>query len=80
MWIEGLLALLMLIFVSVAVFSRRMLYSAAFLGLSSVILAIIFFHLGAPFAGGFELSIGAGMVSMLFIIAISLSSSSKEPS
>lgn len=80
MLIEGFLALAMLVFVAIAVFSRRMLYSAAFLGLSSVVLAVIFFHLGAPFAAGFELSIGAGMISLLFIVAISLSGSSRESS
>jgi len=50
------------------------------LGLSSVMLAIIFFANGAPFAGGFELSIGAGLVSILFIMAISLTEKGKHES
>lgn len=59
-------------FSALAVFSKRLLVSAVSLGLVSVFLAIIFFDLGASFAGGFELSIGAGLVSILFIMAISL--------
>ena len=29
----------------------------------------------APYAGGFELSVGAGLISVLFIVAISLTES-----
>jgi hypothetical protein len=36
--------------------------------------------MGAPFAGGFELSIGAGLVSILFIMAISLTERGKHES
>lgn len=62
----------MVAFSTYAIFSRRILYAAVALGLSSCLLAIIFFKLDAPFAGGFELSIGAGLISLLFIMAISL--------
>jgi len=67
-----ILLVLMVAFTIYAIFSRRLLYAAVALGLSSVLLAIIFFDLNAPFAGGFELSIGAGLISLLFIMAISL--------
>ncbi len=67
-----ILLVLMVAFSSYAIFSRRLLFSAIALGLSSCLLAIIFFDLDAPFAGGFELSIGAGLISLLFIMAISL--------
>jgi NADH:ubiquinone oxidoreductase subunit 6 (subunit J) len=40
----------------------------------SVVLSVLFFLLGAPFAGAFELSVGAGLISILFVIATSLSS------
>lgn len=70
---EILLLLAILGFTLIAIFSKRLLFSAVSLGLVSVILAIIFFDLGAPFAAGFELSIGAGLISLLFIMAISLS-------
>ena len=67
-----ILLILMVVFSTFAIFSRRLLYAAVALGLSSCLLAVIFFNLNAPFAGGFELSIGAGLISMLFILAISL--------
>ena len=67
-----ILLILMVVFSIFAIFSRRLLFAAVALGVSSCLLAVIFFNLNAPFAGGFELSIGAGLISMLFIMAISL--------
>jgi NADH-quinone oxidoreductase subunit J len=58
-----------------AVLSKNLLKSAVALGTGSVALATLFFLLGAPYAGGFELSVGAGLISVLFIIAISLTES-----
>jgi len=72
MVIEGFLFLIILIFTVVAIISKRLLISAVSLGMVSVLLAIMFFSLEAPFAGGFELSIGAGLISILFIMAVSL--------
>ena len=42
------------------------------IGLGSVILAVVFFIFDAPFAGAIELSVGAGLISVLFIIARSV--------
>ena len=61
-----------------AVLSKNMLQSAVALGIGSVVLATLFFLLGAPYAGGFELSVGAGLISVLFIIAISLTESMRR--
>ena len=55
-----------------AVLSRNLLRAAVALGVGSAALATLFFLLDAPYAGGFELSVGAGLISVLFIIAISL--------
>jgi len=55
-----------------AVLSKNLLRAAVALGVSSAALATLFFLLNAPYAGGFELSVGAGLISVLFIIAISL--------
>ena len=55
-----------------AVVSRNLLRAAVALGVGSAALATLFFLLSAPYAGGFELSVGAGLISVLFIIAISL--------
>jgi NADH:ubiquinone oxidoreductase subunit 6 (subunit J) len=46
--------------------------------LGSVVLSIIFFGFGAPFAGAFELSVGAGLISVLFIIANSVTDSAVD--
>jgi len=59
----------------VAVLSENLLRAAVALGVGSVALATLFFLLDAPYAGGFELSVGAGLISVLFIIAISLTES-----
>lgn len=61
-----------------AVLSKNTLRAAIALGLGSVALATLFFLLGAPYAGGFELSVGAGLISVLFIIAISLTESMRR--
>ena len=58
-----------------AVLLENLLQAAIALGLGSTALAGLFFLLEAPYAGGFELSVGAGLISVLFIIAISLTES-----
>ena len=55
-----------------AVLQENLLHAAIALGLGSVLMAIAFFLLDAPYAGGFELSVGAGLISVLFVIAITL--------
>ncbi len=70
-----LVALLMLCCVVFAIMSPNLVRSAVALGSGSILLAILFFMLQSPYAGGFELSVGAGLVSILFIIAISLTGS-----
>jgi len=65
------LAVVMVVCAIVAVVSKNLLRAAIALGIGSATLAVIFFLLNAPYAGGFELSVGAGLVSVLFIVAIS---------
>lgn len=52
--------------------AKRLIVIISAIGMGSVILSIIFFILEAPFAGAFELSVGAGLISILFIIATSV--------
>lgn len=61
-----------------AVLLENLLRAAVALGTSSVALAALFFVLGAPYAGAFEVSVGAGLISVLFIVAISLTESIRE--
>ncbi len=58
-----------------AIMAKNMLRAAVAVGTGSLALAALFFLLGAPYAGAFELSVGAGLISVLFIIAISLTES-----
>jgi NADH-quinone oxidoreductase subunit J len=54
-----------------AVHLRDLLRAALSLAVLSVVLAALFFKLGAPYAGAFELSVCAGLVTVLFVAAIS---------
>ncbi len=58
-----------------AVLLKNLLRAAVALGASSLGLAALFFFWNAPYAGAFELSVGAGLISVLFIVAISLTES-----
>ena len=53
-----------------AVLSKNLLRAAMALGAGSVALAAIYFLWDAPYAAGFELSVGAGLVTVLFVFAI----------
>lgn len=66
-----LLALMVLAALFV-VFSRDLLYAVISLGLLSVFTSILFYSLGSPYASILELSIGAGLITILFMATISL--------
>lgn len=55
-----------------AVMSKKLLTSAIMLALVSVTVSLIFFDFGAPWAGIFELSVCAGLITVLFVGAVSL--------
>jgi len=74
------LAAAVLVAAVMAVVSRNLLRAAVALAAGSVALAAIYFLWDAPYAGGFELSVGAGLISVLFIIAISLTESLRSQS
>jgi NADH-quinone oxidoreductase subunit J len=71
----AMLALIMLAGAMVAVLAKNLIRAAVALGIGSAALAVLLFALNAPYAGGFELSVGAGLISVLFIVAISLTES-----
>ncbi|MFU8826943.1 MAG: hypothetical protein ACNA70_05560 [Brevefilum sp.] len=58
--------------------ARRLIVIISAIGIGSVLLSVIFFLFGAPFAGAFELSVGAGLISVLFIIATSIADSAVD--
>jgi NADH-quinone oxidoreductase subunit J len=54
------------------VMTSDLLRSAIGLALSSAVLCVILFHLGGPLAAVFELSVCAGLITVVFISTISL--------
>lgn len=56
----------------IAAFAMDLLKAAMALLIASLGLALLMFNLGAPLAGSFELSVGAGLITVLFVNAISL--------
>jgi NADH:ubiquinone oxidoreductase subunit 6 (subunit J) len=61
-----------------AVLIQDLLKAAISLAAASIFLAIIFFRMNAAYAGVFELSVVAGLITVLFITAIALTRS-EEP-
>ena len=57
-----------------AAFAADLVRSAIALLVASLGLTLVFFNLNAPYAGVFELSVCAGLISVLFILTISLTS------
>jgi NADH:ubiquinone oxidoreductase subunit 6 (subunit J) len=70
-----LLGILLLGSAIVAIRSVSLIRAAVALAMGSSALAVLFFLQDAPLAGSVQLSVGAGLVSALFIIAISLTES-----
>jgi NADH:ubiquinone oxidoreductase subunit 6 (subunit J) len=69
---------LLLIFALLAIFLKDNLLSVLSLAAVSALLAIVFFQLQAPVAGVFELSVGAGLITVLAILTISFIQSKHE--
>ena len=68
----SLLLILMLLFSVLAVISRNMLLAAISLAVASVALTLVLFALSAPWAAVFELSVCAGLITVLFVSAVSM--------
>ena len=60
------------IFSVLAILAKDLLKSAISLAVASLLLGIIFFRMGAPYAGVFEISVVAGLITVLFILTIAL--------
>ena len=59
-------------FAILAILLRDLLKAAISLAVASIFLAIIFFGLGAPYVGVFEISVVAGLITVLFISTVAL--------
>jgi NADH-quinone oxidoreductase subunit J len=60
--------------------ARDLLYSALALALASVMLSIVLFQFGANVAAVFELSVCAGLITVLFVSTVSLTKDSDQKS
>ncbi|MCL6450760.1 MAG: DUF4040 domain-containing protein [Acetobacteraceae bacterium] len=78
--LHAALLLCLLASAAAAVFFRDLLKSAIALAVASLTLSILFFLMKAPFAAAFELSVAAGLVTVLFVTAISLVAGAREGS
>ncbi|HSQ36202.1 MAG TPA: NADH-quinone oxidoreductase subunit J, partial [Candidatus Binatia bacterium] len=73
-----LLLIGLVIFSILSVLVRDLLKAAISLAVASIFLAIIFFRLNASYAGVFEVSVVAGLITVLFITAIALTRSDEQ--
>ena len=69
---EALLVVMMLVFAVQTVRTQHLLTAALWLAGVSVLLAVLFFRLGATQVAVVELSVGAGLVTVMFVFAISM--------
>ena len=68
----------LVIFSALAILVRDLLKAAISLAAASIFLAILFFRMNAVYAGVFELSVVAGLITVLFITAIALTRSDEQ--
>jgi NADH-quinone oxidoreductase subunit J len=57
----------------IAVLLNNLVRCTVAYALASICLAALFFLLDSPFASAFELTVGAGLISVLFLVALILS-------
>jgi NADH-quinone oxidoreductase subunit J len=62
----------LIIFSGLAILFKDLIKAALSLAVASLFLGIIFFRLNAPYAGVFEISVVAGLITVLFILTIAL--------
>ena len=68
----GILVVGAIVCAAMALRVNRLLTAALWLAVSSALLAALFYVMGAPEIGVIELSVGAGLVTVLFVFAISV--------
>jgi NADH-quinone oxidoreductase subunit J len=62
----------LVLFSVLAIVAKDLIKAAIALAVASLFLGIVFFRLGAPYAGVFEISVVAGLITVLFILTIAL--------
>lgn len=69
---QGLIYLIILSSAIMAVMAKKLLNSAIMLAVMSIAVSLLLFSYNAPWAGVFELSVCAGLITVLFISAVSM--------
>ena len=67
-----------LIFIIIAIELKNLIKSSISLGIGSALLAVVFYMIGAPIASIFELSVCAGLVTILLLSAIGMLQKKEE--
>jgi NADH:ubiquinone oxidoreductase subunit 6 (subunit J) len=62
----------------IAVLQRNLIRAVIAFAVSSICLAALFFVLASPYAGALELTVGAGLVAVLFLVALVLAGGEEE--
>jgi NADH:ubiquinone oxidoreductase subunit 6 (subunit J) len=78
MVLQTLLLVGLVVFSALAIWLKDLLKSAIALAVSSLLLGIVFFRMDAPYAGVFEISVVAGLITVLFILTIALTKAGDE--
>jgi NADH-quinone oxidoreductase subunit J len=78
MILQTVLLIGLVLFSVLALALQDLLKSAISLAVASLLLGIVFFRMGAPYAGVFEISVVAGLITVLFILTIALTKSGEE--
>jgi NADH:ubiquinone oxidoreductase subunit 6 (subunit J) len=78
MIIQTALLIGLVLFSVLAIFLKDLLRAAISLAVASLFLGIIFFRMNAPYAGVFEISVVAGLITVLFILTIALTNTAEE--
>lgn len=78
MTLQILLLVGLIVFSAVALLARDLIKAAISFAAASLMLGIVFFRMGAPYAGVFEISVVAGLITVLFILTIALTEKKAE--
>ena len=78
MIVQTALLIGLVLFSVLAVLLRDLLKAAISLAVASLFLGIIFFRMNAPYAGVFEISVVAGLITVLFMLTIALTGGRRQ--
>jgi len=77
-FIVSILGIAAVITAVIALFQKNLIRAIVSYAISSVSLAAIFFVLESPYAGALELTVGAGLVAVLLLVALILGGGEEE--